>query len=391
MRRNLAVLVGSLLVAGVAHADPPKISLYGFVLPTLTYSSSAVESFNQPNASAYTGAGNPALANDPAASRTTFQVAQSRFGLVANPLPNLTGRLEFDFIDFSKASPTTAALPRLRRAVVEIPATEGVTLRFGQDWDLVSPLGPHTYNLVGHYFQSGDIGFMRQQGQILIKEGNWEHALALGLPGSNNTAADGALELDVLPTVALRDTYQASADTKVGISLLASGFRPSAGNADRLFAGVATIFLETKPTEKWELRSEGYYGSNTANIGLQGLGYGSFAKPLANEAGAYVTTHYQLAEKWATFAGVGGAWILNPEGLSPSYTTAGGGLSGTGPGIERNLTARLGLEWIPSAPLKVFIETASLWTRHRLQPADAALYEADRHAIVGQSGVMLSF
>lgn len=90
---------------------------YATIKPTIIVSSAAVESFSQPNASAITAAGNPALALEPDHARLTFQVAQTRLGLQLNEKGVVRGQVE---IDFAKASPTTASLPRLRIAKVEI-------------------------------------------------------------------------------------------------------------------------------------------------------------------------------------------------------------------------------------------------------------------------------
>ncbi len=164
---SLAVLFSPLAFAKDCTSADGPFCFYGFLLPTLSVASQGVESFSQPNQSAFTAAANPALLGNHTAARSSFQIAQSRMGFVVRPETKTNGRLEFDFIDFTKATPTTAALPRVRRALIEHSLSDSLTLRMGQDWDLVSPLAPHTYNYVGHYFQSGDIAFMRIQAQLI--------------------------------------------------------------------------------------------------------------------------------------------------------------------------------------------------------------------------------
>ncbi len=102
---------------------------------------------------------------------------------------------------------------------------------------VVSPLAPHTYNYVGHYFQSGDIAFMRIQAQLIARSGDWEHGFALGLPSNNNAASDGLLELGILPTFAVREALKVGAKTKVQLSVLGTELRRTVGGSSRMFAG----------------------------------------------------------------------------------------------------------------------------------------------------------
>ena len=147
--------------------DPPLIRFYGVLKPTIVVAAGATESFSQPNASAITAAANPVFANTPDATNLTFQVAQSRVGVWLNEKGMLRGHVEIDFIDFTKASPTVAALPRLRIATVDFAPHKRFLLSFGQDWDLVSPLAPFGTNLVGASFQAGNMGFMRDRKSVV--------------------------------------------------------------------------------------------------------------------------------------------------------------------------------------------------------------------------------
>lgn len=385
----LAIGLTTFLMPNVASADDSKLKfgLYGFLLPTWTLSSAGVESFSQQNGGAYTAAANPVLQRSPDQARSTFQVAQSRFGFTLEPVKSARGRMEFDFIDFSKASPTTAALIRVRRAVIEADIDDSTMFRFGQDWDLGSPTNPITFNPIGNYFQAGNIGFMRIQAEVIHKSGDFEHALALGLPGSNNNSVDSTLELTVAPTVALRETYKPSANSQTGVSVLASTMRRDTGSSNRIFAGYANAFYEGK-TETCELRAEAYVGQNTFNLGSLGLGFGTIGAESVKEAGGYISGRHHLSEKTAIFGGVGAAFVLNPNEMVASYS--GTALTNTGPGIERNYTARIGGQWNPIQSLSVFMELAGLATRHHLRPADVGLGK-DRSAFLVQSGAMLSF
>ncbi len=387
MKSKLAFIL--LLTSTLAQADTPPFALYGFLLPSFHVASSSVDSFSQPNQSAYTAAGNPVIANVPLASRTSFQVAQSRFGFLVKPSPSLKGRMEFDFIDFSKASPTTAALPRVRRAVIDYKVSDTWTLHFGQDWDLLSPLAPHTFNYVGHYFQSGDIGFMRIALGLTSDTGSLQHGFSVGLPGNNATASDQTLELGRVPTIAIRETLKLDRN-QMGASALATLLRFNKNSPDLSVAGAVTIFAELNPSERLSLRTEAYIGQNTYNLGLLGLSFGNATFSSVQEAGGYFTFRHTVGKFGALFGGAGAAFILDPTSMSVAYTPAFS-LAGSGPGIERNITVRVGYEQTLEEGLLTYFELAGLATRHHLAASELATQNPNRTAMVAEAGMQLSF
>lgn len=371
------------LFCASVQASEPSLKWYGFVLPFVSLGSAAVESFGQPNGSAVTAAGNPVVggvARDDV--RGTFQVAQSRVGLMAIPAPELEARLELDFIDFAKASPTTGANPRLRRAVLNWKPSEAWKFVFGQDWDLISPLMPFTYNFVGHFFEAGDIGFMRHQFQVLKTHGASETGIAVGLPQQNTSSADGATELTVLPTLALRQTWNAEG-WSVGASALAAVVRASAASSTRITSGALTVFGSAKSTTT-EVRSEAYYGRNTANLGMLGLSFCN-AAACSDEVGFYVSGKKTVGP-WGVFTSLGGAAVLDPSQAQASYNTTTNLLNSpsTGPGIETNWTVHAGLDYQIAQSALVWAE-ASYWnTHHHL--AAGATESAFRQAVLIQVG-----
>lgn len=384
-----------ILVSLSLAAYGEEFKAYGFVIPSWNVAAGGTESFSQPNTSAYTAAANPLLSTARAETRSTFQVAQSRIGFLATTSSQLQARLEFDFIDFAKSSPTTASLPRVRRALIEYSPSTELKLRIGQDWDLFSPLAPHSYNLVGHYFESGDVGFMRSQLQFLLRKGSLEHGLAFGLPGNNNSAADGLLELALLPTMAVRESFHWSESSQVGISFLLAALRGSTSNADRYLAGGLSGFVEWVCAGKTEIHSEIYYGENTANLGLLGLSFhNAVSSTSTREAGAYITARMPVGDS-AVFAGAGGAYVLNPSDLPSSYTASGTSYAlsnpSTGPGIESNLTVRIGADHKVEEKFVVFAEIAWLATRHHFQAAELALKDPVAQSFVAELGGMVSF
>lgn len=375
-----------------------SVTMYGFILPSIVSSSKGVQSFSQSNLSAYTSAANPMLDSVQDKSRYSFQVAQSRFGIRAKYESLIQGDLEFDIIDFTKSSPTTQANPRVRRAVITLNIDENNKLLLGQDWDLFSPLAPHTYNLIGHYFESGDLGFMRHQLTFLhqcANSGPSKHQLgiALGLPTSNATSSDSTIELTGIPTLSLRYTVNKDAKNSYGISLIGTKIQESKTSTRKIKNYGLNAFNETTLfNDSLNLRSEIYWGRNLYNLGTLSLSYGS-ATSDAYEIGGWITGSHKIGENKSIFAGFGLAKITNEEKMLPAYTTSNGvsSLSNTGPGIKNNSTIRVGMDYTPLDQFKVFMELAVLETTHKLTTNDLKLHNPKTNAFIVNTGFKLDF
>jgi hypothetical protein len=377
--------------SGVALGGDVTVQPFGFIQTSWIGSSGGVESFSQPNLSAYTAAGNPALNPRHDETVSSFQVAQSRLGFKVDAPDATQGILEFDFIDFAKSSPTTAAQPRLRRALIDHRPTTDWLFRIGQDWDIVSPLAPHSFNWVGHYFQAGDVAFMRIQAQAIHSSAEHEEAYAIGLPGSNNASGVQALEASLFPTLAYRQTWKREKNQH-GFSALVSELR-SPSSQNYFFAGVLNGFYQHFFEDQSEIRTEVYIGRNTVNLGLLGLSYGSGKNLDTGDAGAYVTYKKPVGQNLSWFSGVGYAAMMDPNNMASSttHTASGSMLSGTGPGIEANFNVRSGVEKKLTSQLQLFGEIAYLETQHHLDPIDTASYRSFNRALVTQLGMQLNF
>lgn len=379
----------SFFICQSSFAEQEKLDFYGFLLVNSITGINGVDSLGRNNFVAYNAAANPALAGYPSRTSSSFQAQQSRLGLKAQLEDGIETLFEFDFVDFNKSTPAVAAQPRVRQAKVSWH-NENWTYHVGQMWDLFSPLAPTTYNYVGHYFTSGDLGFMRLQAQALYKSGNVEHGFAVGFPSFNNNSPIGTSEYSKWPTLSLRETITAE-NWSWGVSGIVGHLELANGSAQQTpFA--ANLFAQFK-NENNELNFESYYGHNTENLSLQGLGYSSTLKKL-KEAGGFVTYRHVLGEKSKFFVGAGYAKILNPENLSASYsyvnTVPTLGLSigkSTGYGIVQNATARLGYEYLVRKKMTAFAETAYLYTEHVFDPADKGRWSSFRQAQVFDIGL----
>jgi hypothetical protein len=374
---------------------------YATIKPTVIASSAAVESFSQPNASAITAAGNPVLATAPADPRLTFQVAQSRAGVWLNEKGVVRGQVELDFIDFTKASPTVASLPRLRIAKVEWAPTDAFTLMVGQDWDLHAPVNAHGSNMVGARFQSGNLAFMRQQIKAVGRLGDFELGGAIGMEGANVTSKDAAFELSGVPTFALRGAWLVGKG-KVGLSGIVTSLRLNLGapTERRAMAGGVTAFADVtfgRTTVRGELSA----GQNMANLGLLSLGQGGPKD--VGEWGGFVSVRQGITDMHFVYGTAGLMRVFNRDAVRPSYSyptvPADGtppafstaGLAGTGPGIVHNAGVTLGYELRINKNLAFLLEGFFLQTEHQLLATDVDRADPTRRALGGELATFVTF
>ncbi len=374
---------------------------YATVKPTVIASSAAVESFSQPNASAITAAGNPVLATAPADPRLTFQVAQSRAGLWLNEKGVVRGQLEIDFIDFSKASPTVASLPRLRIAKVEWAPSDAFTLMVGQDWDLHAPVNAHGSNMVGARFQSGNLAFMRQQIKAIGRVGQFELAGAIGMEGANVNAKDGAFELSAVPTFALRAAWLIGKG-KVGLSGLVTSLRLNLGapTERRALAGGVTAFADVT-FGRTTLRGELSAGQNMANLGLLSLGQGGPSD--VGEWGGFISVRQGITDMHFVYGTAGLMRVLNRDAVRASYSYASlpadgsapafssAALAGTGPGLLHNAGVTLGYELRLNKNLAFLLEGFFLQSEHQLLASDVGRVDSTRRALGGELSTLVTF
>ena len=346
---------------------------YGFLKPTVSVSSEAVESFGRPNQTAITAAANPVRASVPDDPEFSFQVGQSRIGLRIAEAQQVRAQIELDFVDFDKSTPTVASLPRIRIAEVSWDPAKDHTVTAGQGWDLFGSLMPHGYNLVGANFQAGNIGFMRQQVQWRYHPKHADVGVAIGMPGVNTGPAENALEHSVLPTFAVR----LGAVIGEHVTLRAHGFttllRPDADHTMLVWA--ASVDGQVNLQGGTDLRFEATLGQNTANTGMLTLAQGR-ADVDVRDAGGWISVRQPIGTRVTPYLTAGGAGVLRPDDVVPSYTSATDAAPAArnpaaGPGIRYNVGGRAGAEVAVAPGLAIVAEGFVFATRHQL--ADAAI------------------
>lgn len=332
-----------------------------------------VETFGNPNSSAMTAAANPLFLATPDSPYLSFQVQQSRAGIVVGEGSPVKAQLEFDFIHFDQASPTVQAYPRVRIAEASWEPTKGHRLFIGQNWDIFSPVNNHTSNMVGNLFQAGNLGFMRHQLGYVGRFGGFELAMALGFQGSNAGPSFGNLELDSVPTGSLRLAYRTEKNGWFGVSALGSAPRFVKGTDSERRAAYGVNAFADLNLGPLNLRAEVYFAQNLANMGTLDLAFGRFGTDM-KDAGGYISARANLG-KHALYMLGGTAAVINADDLIPGYTaatlTAAAVRSAAlGPGIEWNASIHLGYQFSPWKGLALVLEPLLYVTKHKLFDAD---------------------
>jgi hypothetical protein len=372
-----------LLALNTVHAETQngfESEFYGFIKTSALYSSKALASFNNLNMSAPTHAA-PQKKSTDNKERLTFQAQQSRMGVNLKKGKQLTAKLEFDFIDFAKSSPTTQMNPRVRIASVTY-AWDNNKLIIGQDWDLFSPVSTFTFDYVGAYFLAGNTGFMRQQVQYLNTQDNWEFGAAVGMAGNNPGSTENDLELAKSPSYSGRISYSLEKG-RVGASAIYSNLKYAQNNTSH-DSYAYNLFFE-KAFNQTSVKSEAYFGQNLANIGALSLGKGTMNDNV-KEYGATLTMAHKLSAKHVPFAGIGMAKVDNKNSLTP-FSTNPPTNTITNPGIKSNFLSRVGWEYKVTEDFSWVSEVSRFETKSKISNSN---YQ-NNIAMSVESGIQLRF
>ena len=313
-----------------------QLKPYGILKPTVSVASAAVESYGRPNQTATTAAANPVLAATPDDPAFSFHVGQTRLGI--------------------------------KIAEVSWDAAKDHTIVAGQGWDLFGSLMPHGFNLVGANFQAGNVGFMRQQIQWRYHPKHADIGVAIGMPGVNTGPAEGSLEHGMVPTFSVR----LGAVVNEHATLRAHGFttllHPDADHA--LWVWAASIDGQINLKSGTDLRFEATIGQNTANTGMLTLAQGR-ADADVRDAGGWISLRQPLGPRVTPYLTAGGAGVLNPDDVVPSYMAATDTVpaarnAAAGPGIRYNVGGRVGAEVAVAPGLALVAEGFLFATRHQL-------------------------
>lgn len=383
----LAALASFPVMATSVNGFEP--SYWGFVKASAIYSTEGLASFNNLNLSAPTHAiGHLPSHPQDKTSRMSFQTQQSRIGLGLKKGENLSAKLEFDFIDFNKSSPTTQMNPRVRIASVTYALDAHNKIIVGQDWDLFSPVTSYTFDIVGLYFMAGNTGFMRQQFQFIHDNDNWEVGGAIGMAGNNPGTTDNDLELGKSPTYAARIARKLNKG-RVGVSGIYShlGYNRNVATGSRSWstdAYAGNAFYEQQFEGGFEIKSEVYYGQNLNNIGALAIGKGTSTGNV-KEFGGTLTANKKVSEQGYIFGGVGVAKADQRSRVTALTFNATNVI--TNPGVTSNFLSRIGYNHLITEDFSWITEVSRFESQSRV----AANHYQNNTAFALESGFQLRF
>jgi hypothetical protein len=306
-----------------------KAEVYGRLKVNWMQADNILNSFSNPNMSAVTSAANSDVVTEKQGSRSTFQYVQSRIGGKFHYNKKVLALMEFDFIDFAQASPTTSAHPRVRRAFIRHQLTDHFSIQVGEDWDVFSPLNPNTFNYIGNYFHAGNIGFMRNQFIGRYSHDNDEYSVALGQAGKSSSPAD--TELETKQRTSLAVSYRHNIDkSSVLMSLIYANRDFNAVSKKVWGANLGYVFKG----QFLSLESEIYMGEGLSKLAVLSLPSEMFG----HEYGGYITTKYNVKDDTSVYFGTGVAYAEN-EGVS-TYDSTKQSMSVLG--ARRNTLVKIG-------------------------------------------------
>jgi hypothetical protein len=353
---------------------PPVLRPYGIIRPAVVFGN-GLESFGFNTFVAPTAAANPVFNAAPDDVGLSFQVTQTRFGVVIGERYPARATLEVDFVHFDQSSPITAAYPRVRQAFFEWLPREGHRLLVGQTWDLFAPLNTPSFDLVANMYLAGNAGFMRPQAMYVHTTDRFEYGAALGLQGPNNAATLTSVEYSIAPTVAGRAGIRAGKQGSLVASAIGTRIRLGERPAMRRWRWAHGGALSGERTlGPFNVRAEGYAGTNLGNLGLLTLTQGS-VEASVSELGGWASLKYTPSPHHTTHLVAGGARLIDDDDLRLGYTPAVGAtraqrVSTNGPGISQNVITRLGYAFSPGWGVSFIVEPFAMWTEHKLAASD---------------------
>jgi hypothetical protein len=265
--KSLFTLFFILVISVSLSAQDLVLKPYGFVKGDAVYSSQGVLSFNNPNLSS------PQVANGIEEAATGFTAKHTRFGLNASVAADeikVGGVIELDF--FNALGFDSNVNPRIRLAYASV-SLENFELRFGQQWDIFSPLNAVTNNTNGNLWFAGNLGFRRAQLQLIYKipVQGFQPMIQLAL-GEACREADASLGSDnkaVLPMVQGRLSAKFLENKTIGVYFTYAKHSPVPDSSDYDYnaSGFGADF--TLPFHKYfELHGEVNTGTNLNNCNL---------------------------------------------------------------------------------------------------------------------------
>ncbi len=191
---------------------------------------------------------------------TNITTKESRFGMNINK-GAISGKLEIDFYGVGSAENKGGVL--FRKAYAEAKLAN-LTIRVGQDSDVISPLVPSTINYPVAWW-AGNIGYRRPMLKLFgtQKTINWTLALARNIGGDLNGDGIDDGSAGILPEVQGRLAFTLLKNYTVGLSGHFAQL-DTLGENGKYKSWSANLDLNLKITPKITISGEAFLGTNMA-------------------------------------------------------------------------------------------------------------------------------
>lgn len=230
MKKLLIILLVALVPIFTIGQEKKKgltVKPYGFLKGDMVYATGGVYSWGNP-ANSYLSA--PQFSSGVDKPALGFTGQHSRFGLKIKGGDEIkvSGKLE---LDFYYGGFDANAKPRIRLAWGSV-AKGNFEARFGQQWDVFSPINASTNNTNGNMWYAGNRGFRRAMIQILYK---FPEVALLQFAVAEATKEATGLGWDNLsgsPMIQARISTKLMKIHTVGISIVSASFSPFKDDVD---------------------------------------------------------------------------------------------------------------------------------------------------------------
>ncbi|MCK5077298.1 MAG: hypothetical protein KAR38_13030 [Calditrichia bacterium] len=255
------------MFAATAFAGGPELKPYGFVKGDLIYVSGGVYSWGNPDNNYISS---PQLASGIENAALGYTAQHTRLGLKGTTGEDykVGGRIE---LDFYVGRHDANGNPRMRLAYVSV-AKDDWEIRFGQQWDIFSPINAATNNTNANMWYAGNMGFRRGQIQFIYKlsdEGVKPMVqLSLG-EATKEAGGPGADNLSKFPMLQGRVSAKLMEKHTVGVYFAYAKHTPDPDTTDYDFntTGFGVDF-NLPFTPKFTLKGEVNMGTNMNNANL---------------------------------------------------------------------------------------------------------------------------
>ncbi len=301
MKRLFIILFACLPLIMLAQEKKVEVKPYGFLKGDMVYVTNGVYSWGNANNNYLSS---PQFAGEDKNSALGFTAQHSRFGLKIKKEGNIKvgGKLELDFYG---GAFNANGKPRIRQAYAYISKGD-FELRFGQQWDIFSPINATTNNTNGNMWYAGNRGFRRAQIQFLYKiPMNSKLQLSFGETSKEHNGL-GVDNQSSFPMIQGRISKKIMDKYTIGAYFAYAKFSPDPDNSDLNydmsgFGADFNLFFNKLISLKGEIN----YGKNLNNANLFNIAGNGSKNDDRKSLGFWFNATSKISEHFNTVVGYG--------------------------------------------------------------------------------------